>query len=588
MKKAYLIIVAFFFLSGIITAQTDLTDEQIDDFIKENAPKERAFVALQLRAFKFIDLKMWDIAIQHYEKYRPLFPEMDNKIGKIIELLKADKENVIITNLGDAINTESPEFVPVISPNEKELYFTGFDRRDGYGKEDIFVSKKSSVDWEKAINIGKSINTTDKNEGCIGISADNNQLLLFGSYNESIGRGDIFYVDKTADGWSQIQHFPEPINSADWDADAFLTSDGKALMFVSDRPGGIGEYFQRGKENELHNGGNTDIYISQKTIDGWSDPINLGHIINTPYEERTPFLHPDGKTLYFSSDGHYGLGDLDVFKSVRLKEDSWTEWSEPMNLGKEINTSGYDFGYKISTSGLTAFFSAYVAENSDIYSITLPEEVRPDAVATIAGKVTDAPGNFLEAEIKWEDLSTGNNVGILKSNPQDGTYFITLPLGKNYGYYAEKKGYYPVSKNINLEHCLNSTNIIENIVLVSVETMKKQGVSVRINNIFFDYDKYELKPESFPELDRLVRFLTENPDATVEISGHTDNIGTDDYNQNLSAKRAQAVVEYLVAQGCKMEFLKSKGYGKTKPVDTNETGEGRANNRRVEFSFLNN
>lgn len=579
--------ILIFAVCGILNAQTEVTDEQYDKFIKENAPNERAFVALQWRVSKFINQKMWEMAVKQYERYRPLFPEMDKRFERIIQLLKADEEKVILTNLGPGINTNGSEYLPIISPDETELFFTARDRIDGYGAEDIFVSEKTNENWGKAKNIGRSINTTYSNEGAIGISADGNQLLLFGHYKESLGHGDIYFIDKTSNGWSIVKHFPKPINSSDWDCDAFLTSDGKAMLFVSARPGGIGDYNPRDENNELHYGGNTDIYVSQKTLYGWSEPINLGSVINTPYSERSPFLHPDGKTLYFSSDGHYGLGDLDVFRSVRLKEDSWTEWSEPINLGKEINGSDYDFGYRISTSGDIAYFSVYINGYSDIYSITLPKEVRPDAVATIAGKVTDASGNFLEAEIKWEDLSSGKNVGLLKSNPQDGTYFITLPLGKNYGYYAEKKGYYPVSWNMNLSDSMNPTNITENIVLVSVENMKELGLSVRINNIFFDYDKYELKPESFPELERLVRFLKENPDAKVELSGHTDNAGTDDYNENLSAKRAQAVVDYLIAQGCKKEFLKSKGYGKTKPTDTNETEEGRANNRRVEFSFLN-
>lgn len=579
--------ILIFAVCGVLNAQTEITDEQYDDFIKENAPKERAFVALQWRVSKFIDSKMWDIAVKHYERYRPLFPEMDKRFERIIQLLKANEEKVILTNLGPGINTDSSEYIPIISPDETDLFFTGYDRIDGSGGEDIFVSEKISGKWGKAKSIGKSINSAYSNEAAIGISADGNQLLLFGNFEESLGHGDIFFIDKTTNGWSTVKHFPEPINSSDWECDAFLTSDGKAMLFVSERSGGIGAYKKKGKESELHYGGNTDIYITTKTSYGWSEPINLGSVINTSYAERSPFLHPDGKTLYFSSDGHYGLGGLDVFKSVRLNEGSWTQWSEPVNLGKEINTTGGNYGYKISTSGNVAYFSADVAENTDIYSITLPKEVRPDAVATIAGKVTDASGNFLEAEIKWEDLSSGKNVGLLKSNPQDGTYFITLPLGKNYGYYAEKNGYYPVSKNINLEDRLNAANITENIILVSAETMKAKGISVRINNIFFDYDKFELKPESFPELERLVRFLKENPDAKVELSGHTDNVGTDQYNQNLSAKRAQAVVDYLIAQGCKKEFLKSKGYGKTKPTDTNETEEGRANNRRVEFSFLN-
>jgi outer membrane protein OmpA-like peptidoglycan-associated protein len=567
---------------------TPETINQFDDYIKKYAPDEDAFVAVQRIAGLYIKNCQWNIASEVFQKYRPLFPTVDDRFQKIINLLKADEEGLIVTNLGKGINTPEREYAPVPTADGTRIFFSGYERPDGIGGEDIFVSELKNNIWQNAVILGTIC--TSGNEAILSISADGNRITIFGNYPESLGRGDNFYVDKNKDGWGKIQHFPAPINSEYFDASAFITADGKAILFTSERPGGVGSF--QSKEQPFHGNswGNIDIYVCLKNDTGWSKPINLGSKINTPYCEYTPFLHPDGKTLYFSSDGHYGLGGLDVFKSVRSYDTSWTQWSEPVNLGKEINTAEDDWGFKISTNGNVAYFSASARNDSygksDIYSITLPKQVRPEAVATIRGIVMDRMKNPLEAEIKWEDLSTGKSVGLLKSNPQDGNYFIALPLGKNYGYYAEKKGYYPVSKNINIKDSTSAIDIIENIELISINEMKEKGVSVRINNIFFDYNKFDIKPESFPELDRLAKILISNMNEKVEIAGHTDNKGSEIYNLELSRKRAQAVVNYLISVGCNGKNIEANGYGESKPIASNATEEGRAANRRVEFKFV--
>jgi outer membrane protein OmpA-like peptidoglycan-associated protein len=560
-------------------------------FIRQNAPKEKAFVVVQWMAANFIRTRQWDKAISVFEKYRPLFDRpmfsgAYDKFKKIIEILKAPEENLKVTNLGAGINSDDFEYHPIPTADGKKIYFIGKERTGGYGGEDIFVSEFINGVWNEARSLGRQINTKI-DEGVVGVSADGNTLLIFGNYDSSLGEGDIYYSDKTFNGWDGLHHYRAPINSKYWECDASITCDGKAILFVSDRPGGVGAFHKKDSEFNLHCRGNTDIYISMKSDNGWSEPINLGAVVNTPYCERTPFLHPDGKTLYFSSDGHYGLGALDVYKTTRLNDTSWTEWSEPVNLGKEINTVGCDWGYKVSTCGNVACFSAYDESGAyDIYSIILPKETRPELVATISGKIIDTNGNPLEADIKWEDLSTGKNAGELKSNPQDGSYFIVLPLGKNYGYYADKKGYYSVSQNINLKNTLEPVNITEDIVLVSIDEMKGKVFAVTINNIFFDYDEYDIKPESFPELDRLANFLMENRDTKVEIYGYTDSKGSDSYNLELSEKRAQAVVDYLISAGCCPMNLVAVGYGESNPVASNETEEGCIQNRRVELRFV--
>jgi outer membrane protein OmpA-like peptidoglycan-associated protein len=565
--------------------------KEFDMFIRKNAPKEKAFVVVQWVAANFIRTKQWEKAVSVFEKYRPLFDrpmfnDMYDKFKKIIRTLKAPEEKLIVTNLGTGINSDYFEYHPIPTADGIKIYFIGNDRTGGYGGEDVFVSEFIDGVWNEASNLGRCINT-DINEGIVGVSADGNTLLLFGNYDSSLGEGDIYYTDKTINGWNGLHHFPRPVNSKYWECDASITCDGKAVLYTSDRPGGVGGFHKKDSEFNLHCRGNTDIYISLKCDKGWSEPINLGAIVNTPYCERTPFLHPDGKTLYFSSDGHYGLGALDVYKTVRLNDTSWTEWSEPVNLGKEINTVGSDWGYKVSTCGNVAYFSACDENEAyDIYSINLPKETRPELVATICGKITNSNGHPLDADIKWEDLSTGENAGQLKSNPQDGTYFIALPLGKNYGYYAQSEGYYPLSHNINLLDTTGAVNITENIILVSIEEMKEKEIAVRINNIFFDYNEYEIKPESFPELDRLANILNQNQDAKIEIAGHTDDIGSDSYNLELSGKRAQAVVNHLISLGCCSENLIARGYGESKPLVSNETEEGCTQNRRVEFRFI--
>jgi outer membrane protein OmpA-like peptidoglycan-associated protein len=503
-------------------------------------------------------------------------------------MLKKSEQRLSVKNFGRGVNTVEDEYSPVPTADGKLLYFTGYNRPDGTGGEDIFVSESNNKgQWQSAKQLGKIINTTT-HEYSSSVSTDGNQLIIFGNYTESFGSGDLFYSDKTSSGWGKVRHFPSPVNTSNFDCDGKQTSDGKALLFVSDRYGCVGDYVKKGTQFHGSYWGNTDIFVCLKTKEGWSQPINLGSVINTPYAERSPFLHPDGKTLYFSSEGHYGLGRLDVFKTTRLRDDSWTEWSEPVNLGKEINGVGEDWGYIVTTQGDIAYFAADNKPDnigkSDLYSITLPQEAKPEKVVTVQGRVLDDKGNPLEANIVWEDIDTRQQVGTLRSDPQTGNYFIVLPVGKNYGYYAEKTGYYPSSKNVNLKDEKIPEKVNEDIILFSKEAMIEK--EVRINNLFFEYDKFELSPKSFLELDRLVEILQDFPKNKVEISGHTDNQGGDAYNNKLSQQRAQSVVDYLVSKGMPNSKFIAKGYGKSKPVAKNDTEEGRAMNRRVEFKIL--
>jgi len=596
-------ILAVFLLLAVcrpVYAQFDLyrypnpdTRADFEAFIESDAPSEEAFVAVQRLMYNALKEKQWSDAAAIMEQYKPKFPAMQARFEKIISLLNAPEEHLKIQNLGIGVNTDKDEFAPTPTVDGKLLYFARENGdEDGQTGEDVMVSTFQQGMWQTASFAGSTIDTKG-NESVCAVSADGNRIILFGNYDGSFGSGDLFYADKEDDGsWGEVKHFPEPINSKNFESDGGLTSDGKALIFTSDRSGAVGDYHEKG---DLYHGdkwGNTDIYVSIKQADGsWGEPINLGPTVNTPYAERKPFLHPDGKTLYFCSDGHAGLGSLDIFKSVRLRDDSWTEWSEPVNLGKEINNGADNFGYRVATDGSVAFLALDNRTDGngqgDLYKMSLSAAARPAAVATINGVVTDESGAPLNVSLKWEDLETGKNVGELSSDPKGGNYFITLPLNKNYGYYAEKAGYYPASNSVDLRGKTEALTHTENIVLVSIKSMREKAVAVRLNNIFFDFDKATLKTESYPELNRLADILKKNPDVKAEIGGHTDNKGTHQYNMDLSKKRTQAVVDYLVAQGCNAQTLSAKGYAETVPVATNDTEEGRAQNRRVEFKFVN-
>ncbi len=546
-------------------------------FIKDAAPYEPAFVCLQRLIAPDLDEKDWQSAIDTLEKYQKYFPD-EPRINGLIDILNKKSDKIISQSVSKNINTKFYEYMPVLTTDDRFMYFCGQRRKDNIGGEDIFVSEKINGKWTNTELV--SLSSAHANEAPLSVSADGNMLLMF--YNS-----DIYFSEKTKNGWQEKQIFPTINSTEDWEADAFLTADGNAILFISDRLGGVGNYHQFNEEFHGSATGNSDIYISEKNKNGtWSEPINIGSKINTPFAERSPFFHPDMKTLYFSSEGHNSLGFLDVFKTTRLNDSSWTEWSEPINLGKEINTSNKDWGYKVSTSGEVAYYAYFLDSESDINSLTLPKELQPEKVATISGIVSDTKKNPLVANIVWENLTTGEKVGSLQSDPVSGYYIITLPLGKNYGFYVEKEGYYPLSGNIDLSKKVDNLNITKDFELISIESIINQEASIPLENVFFESAKYDLKSESYPELNRLVSFLKSNNTLKVEISGHTDNKGEQNYNKILSENRAKAVRSYLIDKGCNSNMLIAKGYGDSKPIADNSTEQGRAKNRRVEFKVV--
>src|SRR6185503_2378676 len=347
-----------------------------------------------------------------------------------------------------------------------------------------------------------------------------------------------------------------------------ISSDGRTLYFTSNRKGGYGGY---------------DIWKSELTDKGWGNPINLGPNINTAFDEQSAFIHPDDSTLYFCSNGWPGLGGMDLFVS-RLGKDG--QWGKPVNMGYPINTNGDENGLTLTAEGSHAFYSSNNLNGYggfDIYTFELPENLRPRLVTYVKGTVSDAKTKApLEAAVEIIDLQKNEPIYEDYSDPQEGTFLATLTTGKNYGLNISKAGYLFYSQNFSLVGHEPKNPFIISVLLQPIEI----GSKVILNNIFFDTNKFDLKPESLAELQKLVDFLTVNPGLKIEISGHTDNVGNDQLNQTLSENRAKAVYQYLVDNKIDPGRLQYKGYGKTQPIAANDTDEGRAKNRRTEFKIV--
>jgi outer membrane protein OmpA-like peptidoglycan-associated protein len=318
----------------------------------------------------------------------------------------------------------------------------------------------------------------------------------------------------------------------------------------------------------------------------WGVPFNIGKTINTRFVDRSPRLSPDLKTLFFTSNGHYGLGGYDIFMSRRLSDTSWTEWSEPVNLGRIINSAFNEVFFFNAYDGKTIFYTkgnSNVSSNHDIYTAKLPEKFRAETTSLLTGTVTGSNGKPIHSTIVWEDFNTGTHLGNLKNDPVTGKFSITLPLGRQYEYFIEADGYVPQSGIFDTRDATDTQVMKDSIALYTINEMIDSSLSVVIKNIFFDFDKYELKPESMGEIRHLAKFLIANPDLSVQIAGHTDNVGSEQHNQQLSENRANAVRDALVKLGVTPHKIKAQGYGSTKPISSND-----AENRRVEFSIIGN
>lgn len=531
-------------------------------FIKQYAPYAAAFQWMMREAAPALQRKDWSMALETVEQYESAFGN-DESYKNILRILREAKDDDLVAEAFPAeINTPNNEYSPVMTADEKTLYFVSTGRKENLGLEDIFYSTRlPDGSWTPSVLV-PGLNTPDFNEAMQTVSADGTKLIFFRS-------GTLYNTTKQADGWEEPKPLPSTINMATWQSDATITSDGRALLFSADKQ----------VENELKP--SVNIFVSLLDEDGeWGEPIDLGPMINTPGLERKPFLHPDMHTLYFSSEGHGAIGALDVFMTTRLYDDSWTEWSPPINLGVLINSTAQDWGYKITTDGMRAYYS----NGMDLFMLDLPESMRPKAVATISGRVHNNKGEAVSVTIRWENLETHEDIGQSQTDPADGSFYLVLPLNKNYGYYIDDEHYFPISSNIDLRGVTKKVEIHRDILLTSYKQMIEEGAAVQVNNLFFPVNEYELLPESETELIRVAQIIKKQ-NVHVEISGHTDSSGDPKKNQVLSRQRAESVRTFLIQQGCKAEMLTAKGFGATQPIADNTTDEGKQQNRRVELRF---
>lgn len=479
-------------------------------------------------------------------------------------------------NLGPSINSKLDEYWPSLTADEQTLVFTvlvpGGKKRMGNFEEqryqeDFYISHKNDTGWIPRKPLGPPINTR-QNEGAQSLSA-NGSMMYFTACNrpDGMGRCDIYRSYRQNPGWTSPEDIGPLIDSKYWEAQPSISADGKTLYFVSNRPGGFGKM---------------DIWYSQFKNGHWQLPVNAGDRVNTEGNEMSPFIHNDNQTFYFSSDGHPGFGGFDLFISRRQQDNSW---SEPKNLGYPINTYGDEIGMIVNTEGNTAYFSSdrEKGKGKDIYSFKLYPEARPRFVTYMKGKIYDAiTKRPLQAHIILINLEDNKTAMDIESG-RNGNFLVCIPTNHDYALNVSKDGYLFYSDHFPLKVLHEIAHpYIKDVPLHPILV----GQTMVLRNIFFAFDSYKLKPESISELEQLRTFLIKNTKLKVEIGGHTDNKGSNQYNQELSAQRARVVYQYLIDHGIEKNRLSYKGYGETQPEQTNETDSGRAANRRTEIKVI--
>ncbi len=561
---------------------------------KEKYSEERnaPVLAYKLLADAYHIHSKFNNAIPTYEKYKSELTHNKNKDN--INLKDADRKismcrigleltsspvKVKIENMGKDLNSPYGDYSPVITADQSTMIFTSRRKESTGGQtydggryfEDIYISNFNGSTWSKSQNIGSPINSND-NEATVGISPDGQQILI---YKDDNGDGNIYSTTLNGEVWSKPVKLNSNINSKHWEPSAFISADGNSIYFTSDRPGGFG---------------GRDIYISEKTEKGeWGKAVNMGDLINTAFDEDAPFIHPDGVTLFFSSNGGKTMGGFDIFYSS-LSEDG-TKWLAPVNVGFPINSPDDDIFYVVSADKTKAYYSSFkeggIGEK-DNYAISfLNLEKAP--LTLVKGIVKDDKGAVPAGiEITVTNNETGKVVGVYKPNSKTGQYLFVLTPGRNYNISYEADGFLFYSENREIPKKTNYFEFNKQVQLPPITI----GSKIVLNNIFFDFDKATLRTTSNVELKNILRFLNKYTKVVIEIAGYTDSKGTADYNLKLSEERAQAVSNYLIEKGIDKNRLVSKGLGESAPAALNENvngsdnTEGRQLNRRVELKII--
>lgn len=469
-------------------------------------------------------------------------------------------------NLGDSINSPLPEYYPSLTIDGKKLIYTRRQPKD----EDFFESASINGSWSGSRPLEGQVNT-NLNEGAQNISQDGEWIVFTGcNYPEGEGSCDLYISYKTKNGWSVPVNLGGTINTDAWESAPSLSPDKRDLYFSSNRPGGYG-----GK----------DIWVSHRNEKGrWSQPENLGPAINTAGEESCPFMYADNQTLFFNSSGHAGYGATDLFYSK--KDSTGSDWTDPENLGYPINTIDDEGSLIVAADGKTAYYASERSDSRgalDLYRFLLPEDMRPPATFWVKGRVYDAKTrDGLPSTVELTDLNTRRTISRLQTDEQ-GNYLTTLPVGGQYLFNVNRKGYLFFSENYRIERDQTDSFFTADIPLQPIEP----GAKIVLKNIFFETNKSALNPASLVELDKVVQLMADNPNMKILISGHTDNVGKAADNNKLSLDRAQAVVNHLLgSRKIARERLTANGWGATRPIAENTTEAGRARNRRTELEVI--
>jgi outer membrane protein OmpA-like peptidoglycan-associated protein len=573
-----------------VTGQLELAAKEFEA-VTQLAPDYMPRVWYEL-AITEMDLQWYEKAAGHFETY--LESDAKSKVRRQKaerHLVNAQFAAEAITNpvpfdpinLGSAINTESQEYLPSLTADGTRLVFTA---RVG-NQEDFYYSEIQDHEWQPRQPLSK-INTP-QNEGAQCISADG-RLLIFTRCDSRAGMGgcDLYFSAYEYGEWSEPKKIPGNINTAAWEGQPSLSANRQTLYFASDRNGSIGQ---------------RDLWKSQWLGNRWGDPINLGPEINTPYNDQCPFIHPDDQTLYFCSDGHPGMGGIDLYFA---KKDTSGAFSKPVNLGYPINTPANEGTLSVSINGQMAFFAsdklssdtnrnsviagkASSSLNIDIFEFRLHEAAQPEPVTYLKAKVVDSRsrrGIQVVAEIS--DVESGETMDIKRSD-EKGSFLVCLPAGKDYALHISKEKYLFHSENFSLK---DPTSIDEPYLLyIELQPVPEKIITpdstaqeaIILKNVFFETGSANLKNSSTAELERLAGLLINNPDLKIQINGHTDNVGSETDNLQLSENRAKAVYDFLISKGIEIARLRYKGFGESQPIADNESESGRKMNRRTEF-----
>ncbi len=475
--------------------------------------------------------------------------------------------------VSQTINQFPLQYFPALTVDEQTMIFTARRGVTPQYDEDIYFSEKDrGGQWTKPQSLSDYINSP-LNEGTCTISADGRTLIYTSCEDRNgLGRCDLYMTQKTGDRWKPGKNLGPNVNSGAWESQPSLSADGRTLYFVSDRTGGAG---------------GMDIYMTSMDENGaWTPAQNLGSAINTERDEVSPFIHVNGQTLYFASNGLPGFGSFDLYFS----EKSDQSWSTPKNLGYPINNHEDQSGLFITANGQDAYYSQEIRRNgeymsSQIYTFVIPEAIRvTNRSSYVNGVVYDAVTKKpLGAQVELVDLKKQSKISRVASDPENGRYMMVLTEGSDYALYVDQKGY--LFQSLTFDYNQKDKTIKPVEIDIYLQPIEK-GKETVLNNIFFDTDQYAIKDKSKPELEKVVTFLKENPDLRIAINGHTDNVGTEAYNRTLSANRAKAVYAYLIDAGIAASRLDFKGYGQDKPIASNNTEENRQKNRRIAFEVL--